>query len=242
MSPAANDKRVDGLAVVDAAPAERPLRAPDHYAPRGVTYPSAWNAIIVLSVANLLVAIAIGMLTGAAGYANVMRQPTIYQSGAVMLIDQPLALSTGDAGVVVKLNQLRGKYVALIGTAEIMAPAAKLAGLPIADVRRAQRPVFPPQTLTILPFARTQDALKSQKIAQATAEAVQNYVADEQAATGLNPAQRISLRIVQNAGPGGRVSPLTSKARQTALIAGAAGVLVAYVGLQLAAAARRNRQ
>ena len=211
------------------------------FAPPGVTYARAWQAIVVLSVANLLLAIAVGLIAGAVAYVNVMRAPAQFQSTAVMLIDQPLALSTGDAGVVVKLNQLRGKYVALVLTTEIMAPAAKKANLPIGVMRGAQRPLFPAQTLTVLPLARANNPQLSQKIAQATAEALEEYVADEQAATGLNPAQRLSLRIVQNAGPGGKVSPLASRGRQVALVSAAAGMLLAYVGLQLTSAARRTR-
>jgi hypothetical protein len=212
----------------------------EEFAPRGVTYPRAWNAIIVLSVANLLLAIASGLFLGAVAYANVMRQPAQFQSGAVMLIDQPTAISIGDAGVVVKLNQLRGKYVALVLTSEIMVPAAKRANLPVGVMRVAQRPVFPAQTLTVIPFARAGNPQLAQKIAQATAETLEDYVSVEQAATGLAPPQRISLRIVQNAGPGGKVSPLPSRGRQVGLVAAAAGMLLAYVGLQLTSASRRN--
>ncbi len=213
----------------------------EEFAPAGVTYARAWQAIVVLSIANLLLAVAVGLIAGAVAYVNVMRAPAQFQSTAVMLIDQPLALSTGDAGVVVKLNQLRGKYVALVLTTEIMAPAAKKANLPIGVMRGAQRPLFPAQTLTVLPLARANNPQLSQKIAQATAEVLEEYVADEQAATGLNPAQRLSLRIVQNAGPGGKVSPLASRGRQVALVSAAAGMLLAYVGLQLTSAARRTR-
>lgn len=208
-------------------------------APSGVTYPRTWDALIVVSVANLLVAFAIGIVAAGVSYANVMRSPATYQSGAVMLMDQPLQLTQGDSGVVVKLNQLRGKYVALVTTSEVMAPAARIAGLPIGEVRRAQRPVFPTQTLTILPLARSGDPVQSQKIAQATAQALAQYVTEEQAATGLDPVLRLSLRIVQDAGPGVKVSPLATKGRQNGIVAGAAGVLIAYVGLQLASARRR---
>lgn len=210
-----------------------------HYAPEGVTYPKAWDALIVLSLANLLVAFAVGILAAGIGYANILRAPATYQSSAVLLMDQPLQLTQGDAGVVVKLNQLRGKYVALVTTSEVMAPAARIAGLPIGQMRGAQRPVFPTQTLTILPLARAKDPAVAQKIAQATAQALSQYVTEEQAATGLDPVLRLSLRIVQDAGPGVKVSPLASRARQVGIVAGGAGVLVAYVGLQLASARRR---
>lgn len=228
-----------------AAPAEPAelIEVTEQYAtpPRGVTYPWAWNALVVLSVANLLVAVAVGLMAAAVGYFNVMRQTPQYQSSAVMLMDQPLALATGDAGVVVKLNALRGKYVALILTAEVMGPAARRAGLPAGAVRAAQRPVIPAQTLTLLPTARSSSPELAQRIAQATAETLEDYVAEEQAATGLNPAQRLSLRIVQNAGAGNKVTPNPSRGRQVAVVSGAAGMLLAYVGLQLGSAARRTR-
>lgn len=209
------------------------------YAPDGVTYPKTWEALIVLSVANLLVAFAVGILAAGVGYANIMRAAPTYQSGAIMLMDQPLELTRGDQGVVVKLNQIRGKYVALVSTSEVMAPAARIANLPIGEMRRAQRPVFPPSTLTVIPLARAADPAKAQKIAQATAQALSQYVTEEQAATGLDPVLRLSLRIVQDAGPGVKVSPLPSRARQVGIVFGAAGVLVAYVGLQLVSARRR---
>ncbi len=226
-----------------APPAESAelIEVTEGFAPRGVAYPWAWNALVVTSFANLLVATAIGLVFGAVGYANVMRQTPVYQSSTVMLMDQPLALSSGDAGVVVKLNALRGKYVALILTAEVMGPAAKRAALPVGVMRAAQRPIIPAQTLTLLPTARARTPQLAQQIAQATADTVEDYVADEQAATGLNPAQRISLRVVQNAPLGAKVTPSSSRGRQVGLVTGAAGLLLAYVALQLSAATRRNR-
>jgi hypothetical protein len=210
------------------------------FAPAGVAHPWAWNALVVVSLANLLVAAAAGLIVGGLAYANVMRQPERYQSEAVMLIDQPLQLTAGDAGVVIKLNQLRAKYAALITTSEIIEPAAAAAKLPESIVRAAQRPLVPSETLTLMPAARAATAEMAQTIAQATALTLQNYVEDEQAATGLNAAQRLSLRIVQDAGSGVKVEPSTSRARQVGVVAAGAAVLLAYVGLQLAGAARRH--
>ena len=229
----------DAVATKEAPEPQHLERVRPQFAPQGVTYPKAWDALIVLSVANLLVALAVGLIAAAFGYANVMRAPATYQSSAILLMDQPLELTRGDNGVVVKLNQLRGKYVALVTTSEVMAPAARIAGLPIGQMRAAQRPVFPTSTLTILPLARAKDPLVAQKIAQATAQALSQYVTEEQAATGLDPILRLSLRIVQDAGPGVKVAPLASRGRQVGIVAGAAGVLLAYVGLQLGTARRR---
>lgn len=194
---------------------------------------------MVLSIANLLVALAIGLVCAGLGYANVMRQPDRYQSTAVMLIDQPLEIARGDSGVVVKLNLLRAKYAALVTTSEIMAPAARAAGLPVGEMRRAQRPLYPANSLILTPFARAGSPQRARDIAQATAETLSRYVQEEQAATGLDPVQRISLRIVQNAPLGQKVSPVPRRALQVAAVAGAAGVLAGYVGLQLRSARRQ---
>jgi hypothetical protein len=64
-------------------------------------------------------------------------------------------------------------------------------------------------------------------------------VQDEQAATGLPAPERLSLRIVQPAGLGRKVSPAPQRARQVAVVAAAAGMLLAYVGLQLRSARRQ---
>jgi hypothetical protein len=90
-----------------------------------------------------------------------------------------------------------------------------------------------------LPIARASSPERAQKIAQATADTLTQYVQDEQAATGLPPAERLVLRIVQNAGVGIKVSPVTQRARQVAAVSAAAGLLLAYVGLQLRSARRR---
>ena len=215
--------------------------APRRFAPEGVAYAKAWDAIMVLSIANLLVAVAIGLFCAGLGYANVMRQPAEYQSTAIMLLDQPLQLTLGDSGTVVKLNLLRAKYAALINTSEILLPASQEAGLKPGEMKAAERPLYPPNSLTLLPIARASTPARAQKIAQATADTLSKYVQDEQAATGLEPAKRLTLRIVQNAGPGNKVSPVPQRARQVAAVAAAAGMLLAYVGLQLRSA-RRSRQ
>jgi capsular polysaccharide biosynthesis protein len=212
---------------------------PRRFAPEGVAYPGAWDAIMVLSIANLLVALAVGLFFAGLGYANVMRQPTRYASHATLLIDQPLQITKGDSGVVVKLSLLRGKYVALINTGAIIQPAAQKANLPAGEVRAAQRPQYAPNTLTINALAQSGDPVKAQRIAQATAEALSEYVQQEQAATGLPPVERISVRVVQPAGIGTKVSPVSRRALQVAAVAGAAGVLIAYVGLQLRSARRQ---
>jgi hypothetical protein len=220
-------------------PKEEAPPAPRRFAPEGVALADAWDAIMVLSIANLLVALAVGLVCAGLGYANVMRQPALYQSSAVMLMDQPLAVTKGDSGVVVKLNLLRAKYAALVLTSEIIVPAAREAGLSVGEVRAAQRPLYPANSLTMTPIARSADPRKAQKIAQATADTLSQYVQDEQAATGLPAIERLSLRIVQNAGLGGKVSPVSQRARQIAAVSAAAGVLLSYVALQLRSARRQ---
>jgi hypothetical protein len=199
-----------------------------------------WETIATPSLANLLLACLAALLFAAVAFASVMRQDPIYRSSAVMLMDQPLQIARGNEGAVVKLNILRGKYTAILTTDAVMVPAAAKAGVSVGVVRGAQRPTFASEALTIFPVAESDDPDLAQRLAQASAEALSEYVTAEQAATGLEPPDRISLRIIQDARPGVQASPDRAKARQVAIVAGGGGLLLAYVVLQLVSAKRRH--
>ncbi len=199
----------------------------------------AWIAIATPSLANFVIAAVAGLLFAGLAMASIMRQAPVYRSTAVMLLDQPVQIALGNEGAVVKLNILRGKYTAILTTNAVMEPAAEKAGVPVGLMRASQRPTYTAEALTIYPAVESDDPQLAQLMAQASAEALSEYVTAEQAATGLGANQQLSLRIIQDAGPGRKVSPQLAKARQAAIVAGAAGLILAYVGLQLGSAKRR---
>ena len=217
-----------------------PLRAVTGSAPvRPGTSPRPWDAIATPSLANFLLAVVVAVLFSGLASANVLRQTPIYQSTAVMLLDQPVQIAIGNEGTLVKLNLLRSKYTALLTTRDVMAPAAAKAGVTVEEITGSQAPTFTGGSLTIFPVVRSRDPVKAQRMAAATADALSEYVVKEQAATGLDPKLQITLRVIQPAGQAVKVSPQAKKARQVGIVAGVAGLVVAYVGLQLGSGRRR---
>ena len=60
------------------------------------------------------------------------------------------------------------------------------------------------------------------------------YANNEQAGVGVPPEKRVQLTIVNDAGPGRKVSPTVEKALTVSAYGGFAGLAVAYGLLQLA--------
>ena len=179
------------------------------------------------------IALVIGLLVGLVAYENIKHQSPVYQSSAVMLIDQPVQIATGNEGTVAKLTLLRLKYLALLGTTEVVGPAAREAGVSDAELVGSERPTAPIQSLTILPAIRSKNPVLAQRMAQALANSLADYVVTEQEALKLPPQAQIVVRVINNARVGGKVSPTKERARQAGLIVGAGGLLVAYAVLQL---------
>lgn len=199
-----------------------------------------WDAITTPSITNALIAAVIALILAGVAFTTVTRQTPVYQSTAIMLLDQPAQIAKGSEGTVVKLNLLRQKYAAILTTTAVMRPAATKAGVPLGLIRSSQSPTFPALSLTLYPVVRSGDPLLARRMAQATAEALSDYVAEEQDATGLDSSLQLSLRIIEDARPGIKVTPQRTKARQSAIVAGVAGLLLGYVGLQLGSAKYRR--
>lgn len=180
------------------------------------------------------IAVAIGLFTGIAAYGNITQQDAVYQSTAVMLIDQPKVIAIGNEGAVVKLNLLRPKYLALLTTPDVVNPAARRAGVTPAFMAASERPSAPQvSTLSVFPIIRAKDRLLAQRMAQALAESLQDYVIDEQTDAKLSPDIQIELRIIEPAHVGRKVSPDPERARQVGAVFGVGGLLVSYAVLQL---------
>ena len=180
----------------------------------------------------------VGIIAGGVAYENIKHQSPLYQSSAVMLIDQPVQIATGNEGTVAKLTLLRLKYVALLTTAEIIVPAAREAGVAPAVLAASERPNAPITSLTILPAIRSKDPVLAQRMAQGLANALADYVSTEQAGLNLPPQAQIVVRVIDPARVGHKVSPTKERARQVGLVVGAGGLLIAYAVLQLV----RSRQ
>src|SRR5438552_14666502 len=83
------------------------------------------EAIKLLSLHNVIVALAVALACSAAAGSRVLRQSPTYRSSSALLFDQPAALAlSGDPGTVFKLSALRQKYAALVTTSVVVRPVA----------------------------------------------------------------------------------------------------------------------
>ena len=182
------------------------------------------------TVASLVVAIVVAVLGAGVAAGVVLARGPVYESHALLIIDQPRVLAvSSDAGVIVKLNSLRLKYAALTDTSVISAPVAERLALPEGLVRERSRAEATFDALVMRTVGRAGTREEAQAIAQAVAEVLVGFVDQEQAALPIDPADRVQLRIVEGAFPGARVEPEGARALFVALATGVLVLAVVFV-------------
>ena len=190
--------------------------------------PRAMSVALALVAAVLVAGVVVGVLRGGTG---------TYESRVVLLVDQTNAVVAAESdGVLAKLNAVRAKYQALARSRIVVDEVADeldespgaVAGALFVDSRTA--------ALTLAIGARTDDPVRSQQIAAAGAEALVEYVDDEQSEFNVPSGARITLEPLAEARPGVELERETSTVVLAAgLAAGLAAALV-YLLLQLRAA------
>lgn len=200
----------------------------------GLGQSSLWQTLAMPSRANFLVALIVASLIAALAPAVVLRRSATYESQATLLIDQPFSLATaGDGGIVEKLSRLRLKYSGLADTSALLEPAATELDTSLGALRDGSRVLTPQNTLTLVVIGSSSDADTSRLWANAVAAALIRYVVDEHDRYAVPAANRFQLSLVNEAGPGTKVSPDARSARAASLLGGLVGLLLAYVALQL---------
>lgn len=174
------------------------------------------------------------MLVAAIVAVSVLRAPAEYQSQAVLVIDNPLALATaGDDGTINKLERLRSKYATLANTAAIAGPAGEQLGRPVGQVIGATDVIVTPAALSLVVIGRAGDSSGARELTEAMAAAIVEFVAQEHLDNNVPPVDRFAFRVVQPASPGFKTYPSRDRATTSALIAFAVVLGGAYVALQL---------
>lgn len=187
----------------------------------------------------ILVPAIVGLIVGASAVVVVARRPVIYESRALVLVDQPgSAAASADFQVIDKLVRLRAKYAGLVITDRIAAPVAVELGIPVAAVRGRlfARPIENTTLVAIL--GRDRDAARARALAQAAAEQLAEDTADDQAQFSVPEPNRVILSIVTEA-----QRPIRQGATSTRLIGVAAvsGGLAAVLVRIALVAGRRSR-
>ena len=194
-----------------------------------------------LDLRHLVVALVVGALVAALLAAAVGRKAPVYESRAVLSIDQPLAIAaSGSGGIVDKLSKLRGKYAGLVRTDVIAEPVARHLGLPVGAVRSSLVAAADDTSLLMVVGARTADAAQSKRLASAAADEVVAYAAAEQQKYSIPKAQQFTFSVVVPASS----ATSTGGGRSRQVRVGLLGLLVAggivYAALELLATERRR--
>ena len=199
-----------------------------------------WDAIALPSVTNALFAVVVALLLGSVAAAVVSARTPVYRSAVLLEIDQPQAIAaSGDIGVIDKLNRLVPKYAVLARTARITVPVSDRIGLPVGEIAAAVSAAPLGQSLLLSIAAQDSDRETAQQMAQAVADELTAYAAQEQEANQIPPEQRFHFTEIQGAGPGGKISPTRDDAVASGAVAALVGLAIAYLLLQVATAERR---
>ncbi len=186
------------------------------------------------SLRNFVLALIAAALVASVSAAMVLREPAVYESRAVLLIDNPLALATaGDEGTILKLDRLRIKYATLAHTEVIAGPVAKALDLPLGAVLGATDVVATPASLSLVVAARSGKPTAAVALAAAMSTGIVDFVVQEHEANHVPPNDRFVFRVVQPAKFAVKTAPLPRSARSSGAIAFVAALAVAYIGLQL---------
>jgi hypothetical protein len=146
---------------------------------------------------GVFAALIVGLLVGVlAADLTATRNPT-YSSTAILLTDQPRALSLADGdGIVLKLARLRLKYIGLVSTPVITTPVARDLGRSPSDLGGIVAGIAPAQNININVVAVSANPALAPRIAQAAALELSAYAAREQRENGIAAKDQFALTLI----------------------------------------------
>ena len=164
-----------------------------------------------------------------------------FQSRAILLIDQPglVAESTAD-GVLLKLSRLRVKYVDVSGTSIVLERAAAETDIPVEVLRASTSVIAPPISLTLVATASAATRDDAIVMANAVADAMAAFAADEQAFNQIPPDHRVQLSVIEPAATASRVGESRSRPLTVGVLTSLVAFVLAYAGIQIVTARQRT--
>ncbi|MFY9588461.1 MAG: hypothetical protein WAT66_13505 [Actinomycetota bacterium] len=201
-----------------------------------------WAVVKRPSAVAVILALIAGLAAAGLGATYVLRQPARFVSVSVLVIDQPRAVAAaGNEGVILKLNALRPKYAALAQTRAITIPVAARAKVLEGEVASGTRVFFPGPSLLMIVDSRTNEAEKSQRVADAMAAELVAFLKKEQDAAKIPAADRVQFNIITPASPGRKFEPTRSRAGVEGGIAGGIALILVYLVVQAMTISRRRQ-
>jgi capsular polysaccharide biosynthesis protein len=164
------------------------------------------RALLAGLAAGVLVAMAVGVSVSQGGSAT-------YTSQTVMLLDDPLGIATsGDAGVLVKMDDLRYKYASLASTDAIAAPVAATLHVPASVVLGATSVQVPANSLLLDVDGTWSTPGFARALSTAMAQGIIEYIQNENSAYDVPSADRFVASIVSPAGAASPSQPSHTRA------------------------------
>jgi hypothetical protein len=156
---------------------------------------------------------------------------TGFTSVALVALDEPKAVALAKDGLILdKISKVRYKYAGLVGTDAIANPVATRLRVPIDKVRgRLGASAFSTDLLLRLSCSGATSA-EARRCTNALAEAVVQYIRDEQQANGIPAALALTATTVQPATRGFEAAPRRNRVRLLSVLVGAmaGGVVLAF--------------
>ncbi|HEX5266204.1 MAG TPA: hypothetical protein VFW24_05480 [Acidimicrobiales bacterium] len=208
---------------------EDPPVRPVKPGPRVLSLSLFWERLAQPLLISVMVAIAVAIVAGGGAAAVAHTRPATYRSQAILLMDQPVAIAaSGNEGVIVKLSDLRQKYVALAGTAPIVTDAAGLAALPVSTVVSDEQVTAGQNSLTLQVAGQSGNPVVARKVAGAMAQAIGRYVQAEQSQINVAAEDKLEIRIIQPAGGGVKIGPSSSRVAAIGAVTAILAWLISY--------------
>jgi capsular polysaccharide biosynthesis protein len=190
--------------------------------------PKAWTVAVALIV---------GLLFMAVGYAAAMRPKPVYESRTIVQLHQPDVFV--DPGTILKLNNLRRRYAALVPTEPIAGVVAEQHDVSQNRLARNTRVAVTLDALLIYPIVRWGDPDQVEELANALTDQLIKFANQEQTDDRIPADERIELRVIQAASDSSKVSPTRKRAAISGALLGLVGAAMAYIVLQYATQRRR---
>lgn len=193
-----------------------------------------------ITAATVVLALIAGLIAAAAAGLYSNSATPVYESRAVVILDQPLAISESfNAGVIDKLVRLRSKYAALMATSDFINQVSADSGLNQFQVAGGLAvDVSQPSQVMVL-VARSKNPAIATRVVQSAASVLVGYVAKEQADAKIPTKAQFSVRIIRAGGQAAKVSPTTKRSLRVAGFAASFAVLLILAAAQLPIRRRR---
>ncbi|MFL6238324.1 MAG: hypothetical protein ACJ735_02360 [Actinomycetes bacterium] len=190
-------------------------------------------------VLHLMIAVLLGLVAAAGGYAVARKSTATYRSSAALSFDQPLRVAaSGDPGQLDKLARIRLKYIGVTRYDVFVTAVAKQVALKPGKVRGDLVAVADRSSLLLVMGARDHNALTARRIATAAANEMVAYVDQEQVKANIPAANRIVASVVVEPKGAARIAPTKRKEVTTAVVA---GLIVFFLVVGLSSLSHRPR-